>query len=76
MKECTEERKLSIFKSLADSNNPAAMLRVLPLYSENFIPHTLTSPNVPLLLTEVSNEKFTKFNYGQLLVGSEKFLIR
>ena len=71
--ECTKEEKLSFFKSLVDSNNPAAILRVLPKYSENSIPHTLTSPDVPLILTEVFNEKYTKFNYGQLLIESEKF---
>ena len=67
------EEKLSFFKSLADSNNPAAILKVLPKYSENFIPHTLTSPDVPLIPTEVFNKKDTKFNYGQLLIKSVKF---
>ena len=65
MKACTEEEeKLLFFKSLAGSNNPAPILRVLLKYSESFIPHTLTSPDVPLILTEVFNEKYTKFNYG------------
>ena len=72
MKECTEEEKLSFFKFLADSNNPTAILRVLLKYSENFKPHTLTSPDVSLILTEVFNEKYMKFNYGQLLIEGEK----
>ena len=72
VKKCTEEEKLS-FKFLADCNNPAAILRVPPKYSENFIPHTLTSPDVLLILTEVFNKKYTKLNYGQLLIENEKF---
>ena len=64
VEECTEEEKPSFFKSLAHSNNPAAILRVLPKYSENFISHTLPSLDVPLVLTEAFNEKYTKFNYG------------
>ena len=40
VKESTEQE---IFESLADSNNPAAILRLLSKCSENFIPHT-TSP--------------------------------
>ena len=72
VKECTEKEKLSFFKSLADSNNPAEILRVLPKYSENFTPHTLTSPNVPLIL-EVFNEIYTKINYGQLLIEGGNF---
>ena len=63
-RECTEEEKLPFFKSLADSNNPAGILRVLPKYFENFIPHTLTSSDVPVVRTEVFNEKYTKLNYG------------
>ena len=73
VKKCTEEEKLSFFKFLADCNNPAAILRVPPKYSENFIPHTLTSPDVLLILTEVFNKKYTKLNYGQLLIENEKF---
>ena len=73
MKKCTEEEKLSFFKFLADCNKPAAILRVPPKYSENFIPHTLTSPSAPLILTEVFNKKYTKLNYGQLLIENEKF---
>ena len=46
-------KKLSFFKFLADSKNPTAILRVLPICSENFIPHTLTYPDVPLILTEI-----------------------
>ena len=58
VKKYTEEEKLSFFKSVTESNNPAAaILRVLPKYSENIIPHTLTSPDLPLILTEVFNEK-------------------
>ena len=72
-RECTEEEKLPFFKSLADSNNPAGILRVLPKYFENFIPHTLTSSDVPLVRTEVFNEKCTKLNYGQLLIESQNF---
>ena len=63
---------MSFFKSLADSNNPEEILRVLPKYSENFIPHTLTSPDVPLIL-EVFNEKYTKINYDQLLIEGGNF---
>ena len=73
-RECTEEEKLSFFKSLADSNNPAGILRVLPKYFETFKPHTLTSSDVPLIRTEVFNEKYTKLNYGQLLTESQNFL--
>ena len=68
------EEKLLFFKSLADSNNPAGILRVLPKYFETFKPHTLTSSDVPLIRTEVFNEKYTKLNYGQLLTESQNFL--
>ena len=73
VKESTEEEKLSSFEPLADSSNSATILRVLSKYSENFIPDTFTSHDVPLILTEVFNEKYTKFNYGQLLIESEIF---
>ena len=68
VKESTEQE---IFESLADSNNPAATLRLLSKYSENFIPHT-TSPWCTTYFN-VFNEKYTKLNYGQLLIESEFF---
>ena len=70
VKESTEQE---IFESLADSNNPAAILRLLSKCSENFIPHT-TSPWCTTYFN-VFNEKYTKLNYGQLLIESEFFLM-
>ncbi|XP_021374354.1 uncharacterized protein LOC110463803 [Mizuhopecten yessoensis] len=67
----SQERVNSLFEALKIRGSKAAVLRVVPGYSEDFVPDA-ANPNFPSVLTDLYSGNFTSLSLDELINKSEE----